>query len=48
MQSSPNYSVLAAGTPSHADERSQRTAGRVYQCLTIAAMLWLLASLWVF
>jgi hypothetical protein len=55
MHTSPkNYSIypeIARGPEvlrPEADERGQRTAGRVYQFLTVAAMLWLLASLWVF
>jgi hypothetical protein len=39
---------VAERTPSESEKRRQKTADRVYQCLTIAAMLWLLASLWVF
>jgi hypothetical protein len=31
-----------------AEERDQRAADRVYQFLTVAAMVLLLASLWVF
>jgi hypothetical protein len=35
------------GTPG-AEERDQKAADRVYQFLTVAAMVLLLASLWVF
>jgi hypothetical protein len=49
MQHSPDMNpVLREGSLSDADQRKQRTADRVYQCLTLAAMLWALASLWVF
>ena len=49
MQSSPKTQPLFPEVVfSDADERSVRTAGRVYQGLTIAAMLWLLVSLWAF
>jgi hypothetical protein len=49
MQHSPDMNpVLRERSLSDADQRQQRTADRVYQCLTLAAMLWALASLWVF
>jgi len=49
MQSSPDGNpILREQSLGDADERRQRTADRVYQCLTLAAMLWALASLWVF
>ncbi|HEY1767726.1 MAG TPA: hypothetical protein VGG26_08725 [Terracidiphilus sp.] len=45
--SSHNPSALAAN---RADDfhGSSRAADRVYQCMTVAAMLFLLASLWAF
>jgi hypothetical protein len=49
MQSSPDVNCISREAPlSDADQRRQRTADRVYQGLTLAAMLWALASLWVF
>ncbi len=54
MPSSPEWNPLHPGqfqsgeSLTDADRRKQRTADRVYQCLTLAAMLWALASLWVF
>jgi hypothetical protein len=49
MQDSPDVNPLfSEGIPHEADERSRQTAGRVYECLTIAAMVLLLVSLWVF
>ncbi len=49
MQISPDVnSIFREQTSRDADQRRQRTADRVYQCLTLAAMLWALASLWVF
>jgi hypothetical protein len=49
MQDSPNVNpIFSEGTVNDGDDRNQRTAGRVYECLTIAAMVLLLVSLWVF
>jgi hypothetical protein len=49
MQTSPQVRPIVGEHPlSDADQRRQRTADRVYQYLTVAAMLWALASLWVF
>ncbi len=49
MQSSPDATASVYQRPhSDADQRRERTADRVYQCLTVAAMVWALASLWVF
>lgn len=49
MQTSPDVnSILREHSLGDAEQRRQRTADRVYQCLTLAAMLWALASLWVF
>jgi len=41
-------SVLREQPLNDTDKRRERTADRVYQCLTLAAMLWALVSLWVF
>jgi hypothetical protein len=49
MQNSPDVnSIFSEGILHDADKRSQQTAGRAYECLTIAAMVLLLVSLWVF
>jgi hypothetical protein len=49
MQSSPDIkSAVSNEIVNEADVRRQRTADRVYQWLTLAAMVFLLASLWVF
>jgi hypothetical protein len=49
MQSSPKMSsTVQEEALSDAAVRSRRTADRVYQGLTLAAMLLLLVSLWVF
>jgi hypothetical protein len=49
MQTSPEtHNIFVEGTRNDADERSLRMANRVYQGLTVAAMLGLLVSLWVF
>jgi hypothetical protein len=49
MQDSPDVNpIFSEGILNNADERSQQTGGRAYECLTIAAMVLLLVSLWVF
>jgi hypothetical protein len=49
MQSSPGITpILREASSRDVHGHGQRTADRVYQCLTVAAMVWALASLWVF
>lgn len=49
MQSSPEMIYPQSERPlSDAEARSQQMADRVYQGLTLAAMVLLLVSLWVF
>jgi hypothetical protein len=49
MQNSPDVkSMFSEGILHDADARSQQKAGRAYECLTIAAMVLLVVSLWVF
>jgi len=49
MQTSPKIDCRSFDrTLDETRERKQQTAGRVYQYMTIAAMLLLLVSLWVF
>jgi hypothetical protein len=48
MQTSPyNPSALVAN-PADDPQASSRAADRAYQCVTLAAMVFLLASLWAF
>jgi hypothetical protein len=49
MQDSPDVNpIFSEGILNDADARSQRTASRAYKWLTVAAMVLLLVSLWVF
>jgi len=48
MQPSPEFASIALPMASDPIEVSRHLADRVYQVVTIAAMLLLLGSLWVF
>jgi hypothetical protein len=49
MQNSPDVNrIFSEGILNDTDQRSQQTAGRAYEYLTIAAMVLLLVSLWIF
>jgi hypothetical protein len=48
MQTSPQITATPPAMTADQDADSGRTAYRVYQGLTLAAMLLLLVSLWVF
>jgi hypothetical protein len=48
MQHSPEFSSNAMHPSASSLHRPSRAATMVYQGVTIAAMLWLLGSMWVF
>jgi hypothetical protein len=48
MQTLPQSSATPPAVPASGNADPHRTADRVYEGLTIAAMLLLLVSLWVF
>jgi hypothetical protein len=48
MQSSPETKTASSTFAQAEAQEPNQTAGRVYQCLTVAAMLLLLVTLWVF
>jgi len=48
MQDSPELTYTTLPSSANETHNAERTSAIVYQCLTIAAMLLLLGSLWVF
>jgi hypothetical protein len=48
MQTVPQSQSLATSPPANDSRESRQTADRVYQGVTIVAMLLLLVTLWVF
>jgi hypothetical protein len=48
MQPSPEFSSNSVPSSTGSFERPVQAANLVYQCVTVAAMLLLLGSLWVF
>lgn len=48
MQTSPQFQSSRAAKPAYDSPESRRAADRVYQGVTLVAMLLLLVSLWVF
>ena len=48
MEHSPEYSFNQLPSPDNALRRPERSAAIVYQSLTVAAMILLLGSMWVF
>ena len=48
MQTSPEIKSAARTAPVENNPEPRQMEYRIYQCLTVAAMLLLLASLWVF
>ena len=48
MQDSPELTYTTLPSSANETHNAERTSAIVYQCLTLAAMLLLLGSLWVF
>ncbi len=48
MHPSPCSADISPPASANADSQPSESAGRAYQAVTIVAMLWLLASVWLF
>ncbi len=48
MHPSPCSADISPPASTSADPQPSQSAGRAYQAVTVAVMLWLLASLWLF
>lgn len=48
MERSPEYPFKSSPSSTDGLPKPSKAANLVYQCVTVAAMLWLLGSLWVF
>ncbi len=48
MEHSPEYPIKSLPSSTDGLSKPSKAATLVYQCVTVAAMLWLLGSLWVF